>query len=78
MVNEMRFGYDRISFNFVNVDINTPANGTEPINTGTTVGRFSERHDFRVRERGRNRHGRKPPPVYSPNPYWDFKTPFRI
>ena len=36
-VNELRFGYDRVSFNFTNVDITTAADGKGyPINTGIT------------------------------------------
>src|SRR4029077_7611594 len=35
VVNEMRFGYNRISFDFVNIDVNTPAS-TYGINSGIT------------------------------------------
>jgi hypothetical protein len=42
-VNELRFGYDRVSFDFVNYDINSLANGTGQysyINTGAPTGGF--------------------------------------
>src|ERR1700730_31842 len=35
VVNEMRFGYDRITFNFINADVGTPAT-TYGLNTGIT------------------------------------------
>ena len=35
VVNELRFGYNRVSFDFVNIDVNTPAS-TYGINTGVT------------------------------------------
>lgn len=42
-VNELRFGYDRVSFDFVNFDANNFANGTGAysfLNTGASVGGF--------------------------------------
>ena len=78
MVNEARFGYDRISFNFVNVDINTFADGKGyPINTGAAVGGFPNVTISGFVNAGitlgtaSNR-----PQFNSPNPYWDLQDSF--
>jgi hypothetical protein len=77
VVNEMRFGYDRMSFDFVNVDINKPADGiTYPINTGISiiggmpivrVGRF---HAGGADMLGTNFNR---PQFNDGNPYYDFQ-----
>jgi Carboxypeptidase regulatory-like domain len=76
VVNELRFGYDRTSFNFVNVDINNPANGTgiySFINTGAPTGGFpniviSGFGPGQTLGTALNR-----PQFNSPNPYYDFQ-----
>ena len=77
LVNEMRFGYNRMSFNFVNVDVNRFANGTDyPINTGISIigglpivriGTF-QAGGADVLGTNFNR-----PQFNSPNPYYDFQ-----
>ena len=72
MVNDMRFGYDRTTFDFVNNDINVISNGVGyPVNTGVTatgglaniaVGSFFPTGTAANR-----------PQYYSPNPYFDFQ-----
>ena len=79
VVNEMRMGYDRVTFNFVNLDVNIPANGTGyPINTGVTnplaggmpnlvIGGFGN-SGTPVLGTANNR-----PQYFTPNPYYDFQ-----
>jgi hypothetical protein len=79
VVNEMRFGYDRVTFNFVNLDVGIPANGTGyPINTGVTnplaggmpnmvISGFGNQ-GTPVLGTANNR-----PQYFTPNPYYDFQ-----
>jgi hypothetical protein len=73
VVNEMRFGYDRVDFAFVNIDANVLANGSAPylLNTGVTnPGGFPNVNisGFSGLGTSFNR-----PQVFSPNPYYDFQ-----
>jgi carboxypeptidase family protein len=73
VVNELRFGFSRTTFDFVNQDVNVTANGTGyPLNTGVTdplvgglpninIGSFSTGLGTAT-----NR-----PQYYSPNPFYD-------
>jgi Carboxypeptidase regulatory-like domain len=81
IVNETRFGYDRTSFNFVNVDVNSFANGTGQynfINTGAGVGGFP---NIVIKGFGPgqtlgttlNR-----PQYNTPNPYYDFQDSISV
>jgi Carboxypeptidase regulatory-like domain len=78
MVNDARFGYDRINFNFVNVDINTFADGKGyPINTGATVGGFPNVTISGFVNAGVTLGTAANRPQYnSPNPYWDLQDSF--
>ena len=79
VVNEMRMGYDRVTFNFVNLDVNIPADGKGyPINTGVTnplaggmpnlvIGGFGN-SGTPVLGTANNR-----PQYFTPNPYYDFQ-----
>jgi hypothetical protein len=83
LVNEVRFGYDRVDFNFVNQDVNIRADGTGltggsgyPVNTGVTNPLAGGLPNVNVAGFGgggaflgtaSNR-----PQYYSPNPYYDF------
>ena len=70
-VNELRFGYDRVDFQFVNLDINKFADGTGyPLNTGAAVGGFPNVNIFGFTALGTaaNR-----PQYFSPNPYYDVQ-----
>jgi len=76
VVNELRFGYDRTSFNFVNVDVNNLANGTGAynfINTGSTVGGFPNVviNGFGPGQTLGTAANR--PQYNTPNPYYDFQ-----
>ena len=72
MVNEMRFGYTRTTFDFINNDVNVLSDGVGyPVNTGVTaagglanvaVGSFFQTGTANNR-----------PQYYSPNPYYDFQ-----
>jgi hypothetical protein len=77
VVNEMRFGYNRISFDFVNIDVNAPAS-SYGINTGITnklagglpsitIGGFGS-GGTPVVGTAFNR-----PQYFTPNPYYDFQ-----
>ena len=82
LVNEVRFGYDRVDFNFVNQDVNVRADGTGltggpgyPINTGVKNPLAGGLPNINVAGFGgggtflgtaSNR-----PQYYSPNPYFD-------
>jgi hypothetical protein len=81
VVNEMRFGYDRTSFNFVNLDINNLANGTgvyKFINTGSTVGGFPNVviNGFGPGQTLGTAANR--PQYNSPNPYYDFQDSISV
>ena len=77
VVNEARFGYDRISFQFVNVDVNTPAS-TYGINTGVTNSLAGGLPSIVITGFG---NGGTPvigtafnrPQYFTPNPYWDVQ-----
>ena len=76
LVNELRFGYDRMTFLFDPADLSTKANGTGyPINTGSSQGGFpsiaiagfdSQAHQLLGSQQGR-------PLDSTPNPYWDLQ-----
>jgi outer membrane receptor protein involved in Fe transport len=76
-VNELRFGYDRVSFNFVNVDINSLANGTGVynfINTGSTIGGFPNVKINGFVNAGVTLGTASNRPQYNtPNPYFDIQ-----
>ena len=77
VVNEMRFGYNRISFNFVNIDVNTPAS-TYGINSGITNPLAGGLPSITIASFG---NGGTPvvgtafnrPQYFTPNPYYDFQ-----
>jgi hypothetical protein len=77
VVNEMRFGYNRVSFNFVNIDVNTPAS-TYGINTGITNPLAGGLPSITINSFG---NGGTPvigtafnrPQYFTPNPYYDFQ-----
>jgi len=76
LVNELRFGYNRITFLFNPSDLSTKANGTGyPINTGSPQGGFpsiniagfdGQAHQLLGSQQGR-------PLDSTPNPYWDLQ-----
>jgi hypothetical protein len=72
VVNEMRFGYDRVDFSFLNVDRTVLADGKGyPLNTGVTnPGGFPNVNisGFSGLGTSANR-----PQSFSPNPYYDFQ-----
>jgi Carboxypeptidase regulatory-like domain/TonB dependent receptor len=81
-VNELRFGLSRTTFNFVNIDVNKPSNGTSagyPINTGVTdplvgglpninIGGFSTGLGT-----ASNR-----PQYFTPNPFYDVQDSISV
>ena len=76
VVNELRFGYDRMSFAFVNDDVNKLANGTSggyPINTGVTNPKAGGLPNINIQPftdslgTAANR-----PQYFSPNPYYSI------
>ena len=77
VVNEARFGYDRITFDFVNVDVNTPAS-TYGVNTGVTNPLAGGLPSIVITGFG---NGGTPvvgtafnrPQYFTPNPYWDVQ-----
>ncbi len=79
VVNEMRFGYDHMSFDFVNVDINKKADGNGyPINTGITdphVGGMPTINVFGFASGGAQMLGTNfnRPQNNDGNPYYDFQ-----
>jgi hypothetical protein len=78
LVNEMRFGYDRTDFSFVNVDRHVLADGTTgyPLNTGVTnTPGFPNVNisGFSGLGTSANR-----PQVFSPNPYYDFQDSISV
>ena len=80
LVNELRLGYDRIDFAFVNKDIGTLVNGTAPyfLNTGVTNPQATGFPNVNINGFGAggaqilgtstNR-----PQYFTPNPYYDFQ-----
>jgi Carboxypeptidase regulatory-like domain/TonB dependent receptor len=76
VVNELRVGYNRSSFNFVNVDVNVPADGKGyPINTGVTNPKAGGLPNIFIDPFGNPGGGwalgtaNNRPQYYSPNPY---------
>ena len=77
VVNEARFGYDRISFQFVNVDVNSAAS-TYGVNTGVTNPLAGGLPSIVITGFG---NGGTPvigtafnrPQYFTPNPYWDVQ-----
>ena len=85
MVNEMRFGYDRTTFDFVNLDVSSPANGTGsiPINSGITDPLGGGVPSVVISGFG---NGGTPvvgtafnrPQYFTPNPYYDFQDSLSV
>jgi hypothetical protein len=77
VVNEARFGYDRTTFDFVNVDVNSPAS-TYGVNTGVTNPLAGGLPSIVITGFG---NGGTPvvgtafnrPQYFTPNPYWDVQ-----
>jgi hypothetical protein len=77
VVNEARFGYDRTTFDFVNIDVNSPAS-TYGINTGVTNTLAGGLPSIVITGFG---NGGTPvvgtafnrPQYFTPNPYWDVQ-----
>ena len=77
VVNEVRFGYDRITFDFVNIDVNTPASAYG-LNTGVTNPLAGGLPSIVITGFG---NGGTPvvgtafnrPQYFTPNPYWDLQ-----
>jgi hypothetical protein len=82
VVNEMRFGYNRVSFDFVNIDVNTPAS-TYGINTGITNPLAGGLPSITMAGFG---NGGTPvigtafnrPQYFTPNPYYDFQDSISV
>ena len=82
VVNEARFGYDRASFDFVNIDVNTPAS-SYGINTGITNPLAGGLPSIVITGFG---NGGTPvigtafnrPQYFTPNPYWDVQDSVSI
>jgi hypothetical protein len=82
LVNELRFGYNRISFDFVNIDVNTPAS-SYGINTGITNPLAGGLPSIVITGFG---NGGTPvigtafnrPQYFTPNPYWDIQDSVSI
>ena len=82
VVNELRFGYNRVSFDFVNIDVNTPAS-TYGINTGITNALAGGLPSIVITGFG---NGGTPvvgtafnrPQYFTPNPYYDFQDAVSI
>ena len=77
VVNEARFGYDRVSFQFINIDVNTPASAYG-VNTGVTNPLAGGLPSIVISGFG---NGGTPvvgtafnrPQYFTPNPYWDIQ-----
>ena len=77
VVNELRFGYDRVSFNFVNIDVSSPAS-TYGVNTGITNPLAGGLPSIVITGFG---NGGTPvvgtafnrPQYFTPNPYYDIQ-----
>jgi hypothetical protein len=82
VVNEARFGYDRVSFNFVNVDVGVPAS-SYGVNTGVTNPLAGGLPSIVIAGFG---NGGTPvigtafnrPQYFTPNPYWDVQDSVSI
>jgi len=80
LVNEVRFGYDRIDFAFVNKDVNVFANGAAPyfLNTGVTSSFAGGLPNINIPGFGAGGQqilgtSTNRPQYFSPNPYYDFQ-----
>jgi hypothetical protein len=80
LVNEMRFGYDRVNFAFVNVDVGTFANGAAPyfLNTGVTNPQAGGLPNINIPGFGAGGQqilgtSTNRPQYFTPNPYYDFQ-----
>src|SRR6202521_1946185 len=80
LVNEMRFGYDRIDFAFVNKDVNVFANGAAPyfLNTGVTNPQAGGLPNINIPGFGAGGQqilgtSTNRPQYFAPNPYYDFQ-----
>jgi hypothetical protein len=85
LVNEMRFGYDRIDFAFVNKDVNTFANGAAPyfLNTGVTNPQSGGLPNINIPGFGAGGQqilgtSTNRPQYFSPNPYYDIQDSVSI
>jgi len=82
VVNEARFGYDRTTFNFVNIDVSSPAS-TYGVNTGVTNPLAGGLPSIVITGFG---NGGTPvvgtafnrPQYFTPNPYWDVQDSVSI
>jgi len=82
VVNEARFGYDRTTFDFVNIDVNTPAT-TYGLNTGVTNPLAGGLPSITIAPFG---NGGTPivgtafnrPQYFTPNPYFDIQDSVSI
>jgi hypothetical protein len=82
VVNEARFGEDRVTFDFVNIDVNTPAS-TYGLPTGVTDPLAGGMPSIRIAPYGQggtqvfgtaiNR-----PQYFTPNPYWDVQDSLSV
>ncbi len=73
VVNEMRFGYDRVDFSFLNVDRTVLSDGTGyPLNTGVTFPGGLPNINFNGEFTGLGTSANRPQ-SFSPNPYYDFQ-----
>ncbi len=79
VVNEMRFGYNRVILNWTNVDITTLANGTGyPIDTGITAAKAGGLPSIAIAGFGNNGTpiigtAFNRPQYFGPSPYFDFQ-----
>ena len=80
MVNELRVGYNRIDFAFVNQDVNTFANGAAPyfLNTGVTNPQAGGLPNINIPGFGAGGQqilgtSTNRPQYFAPNPYYDFQ-----
>ncbi|HSZ19020.1 MAG TPA: carboxypeptidase regulatory-like domain-containing protein [Candidatus Acidoferrum sp.] len=85
VVNELRIGYDRIDFAFVNADVNTFANGAAPyfLNTGVTNPQSGGLPNINIPGFGAGGQqilgtSTNRPQYFSPNPYYDFQDSVSI
>ncbi len=82
VVNEMRFGHDRVTFDFVNLDVNSPAT-TYGLNTGVTnalAGGFPSVTISGFGTPGTPVLGTafNRPQYFTPNPYYDFQDSISV
>jgi len=80
MVNELRIGYDRIDFAFVNKDVGTVVNGAAPyfLNTGVTNPKAGGLPNINIPGFGAGGQqilgtSTNRPQYFAPNPYYDFQ-----